>query len=815
MRIVFFSISLLITVFLLFALGGTTFTPLALGNFLSPQHGIWQNAEPVGQGFDDELNFTGLKGNATVYIDERLVPHIVADNDEDACFIQGYLHAKFRLWQMEFQTHAAAGRISEIVGDAALNYDRGKRRTGIVYAAQNMLREIEANPITKTEVDNYTAGVNAYIATLTESRLPVEYKLLGYAPEKWNNLKTALFVKQMTETLAGFEDDLPMTKALAFFGDTKLKLLFPQIADSLDPVIPKGTVYPQATVHPVPPASKDSLYIQPDSLLLKGSIKEMKKPNPANGSNNWAVSGTKTQSGAPILCNDPHLTLSLPSIWYEMQMITPTMNAYGVSFAGAPGIIIGFNDSIAFGFTNSGRDVKDYYTIRFKDETKAQYKFDNDWKNSDIRIEEIKVKGRPSVYDTVAYTVFGPVVYDHSFPASAAPGEALAARWKAHDPSNELLFWHYLDRANNYADYENALQYFSCPAQNVVFASKSGDIALWQQGTFPARWNRQGVYIMPGEDSSYLWQSFIPRSENPHILNPARGFVSSANQRPADSAYHYFIPGYYDVYRGIEINRRLEAMSDITPGDMMKLQMNNYNAFAETARPLLLKYIVQSSLEGAAYKYYDTVKNWSLNNDINLAAPTIFSLWFQSLENLVWNDEFEKAGVEKMRPAQPVLAEALLRDSAFEYIDNINTPQVETIADIIAAAFKQAATTADSLSAQNILSWGAYKNTSIFHLLKTQAMPFARTGLMIGGGRHVINATQHDHGPSWRMIVHLTGDTEAYVVYPGGQSGNPGSPYYDNFVDKWTTGEYYKAWVMKNGEEGSDRLVWKMYFRKG
>ena len=815
MRIVFFCISLLITILLIVALGTTTWTPLALGNFLSPQHGIWQNAEPAKQSFDAEHSFPDLKGNATVYIDERLVPHIVADNDEDAYFIQGYLHAKFRLWQMEFQTFAAAGRISEIVGDAALEYDRGKRRLGMVYAAENLLKEMEANPISKAEADNYTAGVNAYIATLTESRLPVEYKLLGYAPEKWNNLKTALFVKQMTETLAGFEDDLPMTKALAFFGDAKLRLLFPQIEDSLDPVIPKGTVYPEATIHPIPPISKDSLYIQPDTTMVQGRLKEIEKPNPANGSNNWAVSGTKTQSGAPILCNDPHLTLSLPSIWYEMQMITPAMNAYGVSFPGAPGIIIGFNDSIAFGFTNSERDVKDYYTIQFKDETKTQYRFNNDWKNADRRIEEIKIKGKPTVYDTVAYTVFGPVVYDKSFPAMQEPGKALAARWKAHDPSNELLFWHYLNRANNYTDYENALQYFTCPAHNVVFASKSGDIAIWQQGTFPARWNRQGVYIMPGEDSSYLWQRFIPRSENPHIVNPARGFVSSANQRPADSAYHYFIPGKYDLYRGIEINRRLAAMSDITPEDMMKLQTDNYNVFAETARPLLFKYLSQSNLNGTAIKYYDSIKNWSLVNDINLSAPTIFTIWFQNLEKQVWNDEFEKAGVEKMRPSQPDLLEALLRDSAFEYIDNINTSEVETIADVIAAAFKKTVSTADSLAAVNKLLWGDYKNTSILHLLKTEMMPFARTGLMIGGGKHVINATQHDHGPSWRMVVHLTKDTEAYVVYPGGQSGNPGSLYYDSFVDKWAAGEYYKAWIMKKGEEGSDRLVWKMIFKKG
>jgi penicillin G amidase len=814
MRVLFFLISFVITVLLIVCFGSKTWLPLPLGEFLSPQHGIWQNAEPAQQRFDDALSFNDLKGNSTVYFDDRLVPHIIADNDEDACFIQGYLHAKFRLWQMEFQTYAAAGRISEIVGDVAVDYDRGKRRMGMVYAAEKLLKEMEANPITKSDVDYYTAGVNAYITSLPASRLPVEYKLLGYTPEKWSNLKTALFVKQMTETLAGGSDDLPMTKAKAFFGDAALRVLFPQMADSLDPVIPKGTVFPPPSVVPVAPASLDSLYIEKDTTLI-GPLKEIERPHRNNGSNNWAVSGTKTASGAPILCNDPHLTLSLPSIWYEMQVTTPTINAYGVGFPGAPGVIIGFNDSIAFGFTSSERDVKDYYRVNFKDESKTQYRFNGDWKNADVRIEEIKIKGKPAVHDTVAYTVFGPVAYDNSFAVSDMPNTALAVRWKAHDASNELLMWHYLDRANNYNDYLNALQYFSCPAHNVAFASKSGDIAIWQQGEFPARWNRQGIYVMPGEDSTYMWQGFIPQNENPHIFNPERGFISSANQRPVDSAYHYFIPGEYDLYRGIEINRRLSAMQNITPQDMMKLQTDNYNLFAETARPLLLKYVDQSNLQGSGVKYLDVFSKWSLYNNVQESGATIFKLWIDNLEKQVWDDEFDKAGVEHLKPTEQRLVEALLRDSLFKYVDNINTPDTETIANVITAAYNRTVTMADSLYAIHKLEWGMYKNTSIYHLLKSKLLPFARTGLPVGGGKHVINAMQHDHGPSWRMIVELTQRTNAYVVYPGGQSGNPGSKYYDGFINKWAAGEYYKAWFIQRGEKDTERLVWTMHFTKG
>ncbi|MBX3241362.1 MAG: penicillin acylase family protein [Chitinophagaceae bacterium] len=812
MKIVYFCISLLITLALIIILGSRCLLPLPLASFLSPQEGVWYHAEPVDKKLDETLSLPGLKGNTNVYFDERLVPHIVADNDEDGYFVQGYLHARFRLWQMEFQVYAAGGRVSEIVGDVAVNFDKGKRRLGMVYAAEKLLKEAEANPDTKTMMDAYTAGVNAYISSLRNVELPLEYRLLNYAPEPWTNFKTALFVKEMTRTLAGGADDLELTKARDFFGDEVVQLLFPQIEDSLSPVIPKGTIFPPPTVVPQPPASADALYFK--TTLAAGALQEIQKPNKDNGSNNWAVSGSKTASGAPILCNDPHLNLTLPAIWFEIQMTTPGMNAYGVSFPGTPGVIIGFNDSIAFGFTNSSRDVMDYYAIRFKDDSKKQYFFDSTWRDTDIRIEEIKISGGSSVFDTVAYTVFGPVIYDASFPATENGKEPLALRWKAHDPSNELLFWYHLDRANNYDDYVNALQYFTAPAQNVVFASKAGDIAIWQQGELPARWKGQGLYIMPGEDSSYMWQGVIPMEENPHIRNPEQGFVSSANQRPADSTYPYFIPGSYDLYRGIAINRQLSEMNNITVEDMLQLMNDNYNVFAETARPVLLKHIDETALQGREVVYLEMVKNWSLKNDISEKGATLFNIWFDKFKKQTWKDEMDKAGA-KAYPADGIFTEMLLRnDTSFAFADNINTPETETLQDIVTAAFKETALLADSLEAEKKLEWGNNKNTSVYHLLGDRALPLARTGLPVGGGKHIINATTHSHGPSWKMIVHLKEETEAWVVYPGGQSGNPGSPHYDRFVDKWAAGEQYRAWFLEKGESAGVKAAWKMSFQK-
>ncbi len=557
MRIIPFVIFGIITTALIIVFNTSLLLPAPLGKLMAPQSGVWQNAEPVNENFSADLSFPQVKGNVNVYFDDRLVPHVFAEQDNDAYFVQGYLHAKFRLWQMEFQTHAAAGRISELIGKKGLDFDRDKRRLGMVFAAENSLKEVEKDRATLAECDNYTAGVNAYIESLNQSGLPIEYKLLGYYPEKWTNLKTALFLKYMSLDLAGGENDFENTNAKSVFSTGDFDKIYPVIMDSLDPIVPNGMVYPKPAVEVKIPATADSLYFGKKDTV---NIKEQ-KPNPANGSNNWAVSGAKTKSGYPILCNDPHLSLNLPSLWYEMQIVTPNFNAYGVSFPGAPAIIIGFNDNCAFGFTNAGRDVRDYYEIKFRDDSRKEYWFDNSWHPTTLRIEDIKVKGEPDYLDTVAYTNIGPVMYDKSYHGlRETNNKYYAVRWKAHDPSNELKMFTLLDKAKNYDDYLEAIKYLQTPGQNCIFASKDGDIALWDQGAFPAKWRRQGDFVMPGTDSSYFWQGIIPQDENPHIVNPERGFVSSANQLPADSAYPYYLGGSFPVYRGWEINKRLSAM---------------------------------------------------------------------------------------------------------------------------------------------------------------------------------------------------------------------------------------------------------------
>ena len=818
MRIVPFIISSLVTVSLVVVLDTRLVLKAPLGQLLSPQQGVWQNAEPSDLNYNEDFSFSALKGKGDVYFDERLVPHVFAENENDAYFIEGYLHAKFRLWQMEFQTHVAAGRLCEIMGqqlgevDLLNKVDRYFRRLGMGSAAEKSLQLIESDPATKAMCDAYTAGVNAYIGSLNQSQLPLEYKLLGYQPEAWTNLKTALFIKYMALDLAGREDDFEYTAARNALSKLDFERLNPIRQDSLDPIIPKDSVF-NSTIKVKIPASADSLYFtyQKDSSRLPA---EPFKPDRSNGSNNWAVSGRKTKSGYPILCSDPHLGLNLPSLWYEIQIETPRFNAYGVSFPSAPGIIIGFNDHCAFGVTNAGRDVRDYYTVKFKDSSRTAYLYNGEWKSTEFRYEHIKIKDKAELIDTVAYTVWGPVMFEPRFPGRSKDSKDnnyYAVKWKAHDPSNEMKMFYLLDRAKNYDDYVEAIGNLHTPGQNCAFACKDGDIAMWCQGEFPAKWRRQGDFVMPGIDSSYDWQGIIPQKENPHVRNPERGFVSSANQLPVDSSYPYYIGGSFPNYRGITINRRLNAMQDITPQDMEQLQTDNFNVFAQMARPVLVKNMPASKLNDDERKYWNIFTQWNLRSDTGEKGPSVFTTLWDSLEQVVWKDEAALTN-SAYWPYASTLLEGILKDSAYKYVDDINTPEKETLSDDLLLALKKAVPVLKQADSAGRLVWAKFKATKVQHLTRLPAL--SRLNLPIGGGVHIINAAKKDHGPSWRMVVSLTPQTEAYGVYPGGQSGNPGSKYYDSFIDSWAKGQYYPLWVMKKEEAMDKRVKYKMTFSK-
>jgi len=799
-----FIISALITLALIFVLNRQWGAIPPLGKFLSPQEGFWQNAEPIGQDLNGTLSLPGLEGRVEVWLDDRMVPHIFGEQEADVYYALGYMHARDRLWQMELQVLASLGRLSGILGPKLLEYDRRQRRMGMGYAAEIAAAEMLKDSTTKIAVEAYTAGVNAYISSLSYSELPLEYKLMGYRPEAWTVVKCGALLKYMSYDLTGRADDLEYTNARRIFGSADFNNMYPDRNDSLDPVIPRGTPFDKPLHNAIAPA--DSVLQQLAAAL---HFRE-DKPDPDNGSNNWAVSGSKTRSGAPILCNDPHLGLSLPSLWYEVQLHTPDMNVYGVSLPGAPGVIIGFNDHIAWGVTNGAEDVKDYYAVQFRN-GRRQYLFNGEYRSAQLRVEEIKIRGQQPFYDTVAYTVWGPVMYDNTFHGDVPGQPFLALRWKALDPSNELLTFSKLNHARTYEDYLDALRHFECPAQNFVFASKTGDIALWHNGRFPLRWKDQGKWIMPGSDSTFAWQGYIPWQDNPHTRNPARGFVSSANQQPTDSTYPYYYFGYYDLYRGKRINEQLAAMDQITIQDMKQLQNDNTNLFARAAMPLLSAHMPAQAVTPVQQPYWQQLQQWDLKNDPGSKGATLFFLLWEGLKHRIWDDELmdRKDSLIMVYPQDNASLLWLLRDSAMHFVDDVHTPQQETLSDLVSQTFAQVADSAQKLEQQKRLEWGRFRGTDIRHL--TRSLPaFSHMHLYTGGGTHIVNATKATHGPSWRMVVQLGATTEAYGIYPGGQSGNPGSPWYDNSVADWVQGNYYLLHVFDPQQPDDASIKFRM-----
>lgn len=805
MKIKGFVISLLITLALVLVLNHRWGSIPPLGMFFSPQQGFWVNAEPVNRNFSGNLEIQGVSQPVRVLFGDRMVPHIFAANDRDAYFVQGYVTAMFRLWQMELQVRAAAGRLSEVIGEKTLLYDRLQRRKGMVTAARNSLAVMEADSGTKSMLDAYTAGVNAYIGTLNYRNQPLEYKLLDYRPEPWTNLKCALLLKYMSDELTGNTNDLENTNALHRLSISQFDELFPVFPDSLYPIIPKGSLFFQRS-KVLESEAQDSLSaVTSDTVLF-----HQQKPDPDNGSNNWVVNGKKTRSGVPILCNDPHLGLNLPSLWFELQITTPQMQVYGASLPGAPGVIIGFNSFIAWGVTNAQRDVKDYYAVRFRDASMGQYRFDSSWRDASHQVEKILVRGSKPFFDTVAYTIFGPVTYDPSFPDTVGGNPYLAVHWAALDSSNELKTFNLLNHAHNFNDFKDALRYYECPAQNFAYADISGNIGMWQQGRFPIRRDDEGKFVLPGDTSRYLWQGYIPFLENPHILDPDQHFLYSANQNPTDRSYPYPYFGDFIQFRARRIAEVLGSSNDLTIDDMMQLQNDYYDGFAAEALPLMLRFLDTSGMGGPAREYLDSLKAWNYQEAPSSLNPVLFSGWWDSLYAGIWNDDLPASGkIPYPQPSDNTTIEWLLRDTSMPYIDDRNTPVREDLTSQVSGAFLKAMHAVAVIDTAH-LNWGDYRGTDIIHLAKIPA--FSREHLFTGGDAYTVNAIKKNHGPSWRMIVQMGNPVTAYVNYPGGQSGNPGSRYYDDFINDWVTGKYYEVRLLSALDTSAAFVKYRLNF---
>ena len=678
MKYIQFTLSLVLAIAIFYGLNTKFGSIPPIGKFLDPAHGVWQNEQ--SESITGNIEITGLSREVTVHYDEQFVPHIFAQNETDLYRAQGYITAKHRLWQMEFQTFAAAGRLSEIFGEGALSYDRLQRRRGMVFGANNMIAKVKENNELLGFMEAYKEGINEYINELSIASYPVEYKLLDYTPEPWSIDKTALLLMYMTQDLAGYDSDLEYTNALRKFGKERFDLLFPDFFDINDPVTPKETDWSYIDAE---------MTKSPQSELPLDSIAEtISKPHPDNGTNNWAISGSRSYSGKPILANDPHLGLNLPSIWFVMQLATPEHNSFGATLPGALGIISGFNNHIAWGETNATRDVLDWYKIEFKDNSRTQYKYNDTWENTVVLVEEIKIRGQKTYLDSVIYTHHGPVTYDHNFLGNGEK-EGYAMKWIGHIGGNTQGTFLELNKSKNYQDYENALKHYIAPAQNFVFASTEGDIALWTQGLFPNKWKGQGKFLLDGSNPDHDWQSFIPQAYNAHAINPARGFVSSANQHPVDESYPFYVfNDGYEAYRNRVINDYFNSKGKFNIQDFKDLQNNTYNLKASELLPYMFENMNTSGLTSKELDLLNLIKSWDFYSDIDQMAPSIWTNWWLKLYDLTW-DEFDVKDLALDRPFDFQTIYMLKNLPEDTFMDVTSTPKKESSHDLFLISFKE------------------------------------------------------------------------------------------------------------------------------
>ena len=534
----------------------------------------------------------GLKGEVTVRRDGRWIPYIEAKSDSDLYYAQGYTTASDRLWQMDLLRRVARGETAEIFGKSVVEEDKRWRRFGFAEIANQSLGQL--TPALRTALDDYARGVNAYIATLNDAMMPVEFKILQYKPRQWTPSDTIVIGKILADALSTtWRNDLLRASLLNLpkdkFADlTNQVTPYDVVLFGKDIGMPaNGMQKPDREGGRNPHTASDVTALLTRGLLQFADEDEQLRASSLSrvglyaeslaASNNWVISGKRTTDGKPILANDPHLAPSAPGIWYLTELTSPSVHVSGVTFPGVPGIVLGHNESIAWGATNVGPDVQDLYSETFNDAD--EYKTPTGWVKPTIRKETINVRGNLMKPDTMPVTLDvtetrnGPVILEDG-------GKKYALKWTARDPkNNEFEAFFAMNHAKNWDDFKSALKKYGGSTQNFVYADVKGNIGWYAAGRIPIRRNGDGALPYDGSTTDGDWVGYIPFEELPNLYNPPDGLIVTANQRIVGTSYKYtqMSRDAGPPWRARRIHDALEAKSRITMDDVRDVQYNALN----------------------------------------------------------------------------------------------------------------------------------------------------------------------------------------------------------------------------------------------
>ncbi|WP_310571157.1 penicillin acylase family protein [Gemmatimonas sp.] len=815
----------LITAALCAAVGiGTTYVGVAgagplppLGGLLSPAVGLWANAV-------DDLpaeatsRIPSLDGTVDVRYDSRSVPHIFATTDADAMRALGYVTARDRLFQLEIQSRAGEGTLTELVGEVALPADQETRRLGMPRSAERKWRDIgERTPSGKLLLA-YAEGVNAYRTSLSPAQWPVEYKLLNRAPREWVPLHSVHVLNRMGYTLARGPGELELLEARALVGNAAANALMEENSAVQEPIQPMNRSAARVALSAIPaPGAPDSLAARMVASLRTNASANANAPGMsplswlkdidptveqarAFASNNWAVAPSRSANGHALLAGDPHLELTLPSIWYEVHIVVPgSFEIGGVSIPGLPGVPIGYSRAVAWSATNTGADVMDFWREKVNnDAAPTAYELDGVMTTfTDTRIESYRDKaGRVIDVDTIYYT--------HRGPMQRQGREWLSMRWTVLESGKELQGYFAAFHATTAPAFLDSMaQYYHAPAQNFITADTSGTIMIRSTGRYPVRADSgRGTEVRDGRLARNDWIGDWPVARYPQGRNPAQGYLASANQQPIDPQQDALYLGpdpNFEIWRALQINRLLRADSTVTADEMRSFHTNPGSVRAD----LLVSALVSAAQariaagdNSASLKSAESLlASWNRQYTRDNTGARLFETAIAQTTALLY-DEFipAKSDTRAVTPSESRLLQ-LIADSANGWWDDRRTTNVREDRNVILAKALRAAY--DTLVAEygdpatTPWTWGRVAPAKPNHLLRLPG--FAAPEMPIDGGRGTLNPSvgskRANFGASWRMVVEMDKEPRIRAVYPGGQSGNPASTRYLDRYAMWANGQ--------------------------
>jgi penicillin amidase len=804
--------------------------------------GVWTVRLAFPQ-YGGTLRLPGLSAPVTVHRDLYGIPNLYARTETDLFRAQGYVHAQDRFWEMDFRRHVTAGRLAELFGESQVATDAYLRTMGWRRVAEQEWQLIGDEA--RRFLTAYAEGVNAWLAEHDGAAASLEYAVLGlqnpgYEIEPWSPVDSLAWLKAMAWDLRGNMETEITRAALRAHGlsDAQVDELYPEYPyDRNLPIVTGGRVVdgafdPTAPAPPAPPPTTaptaGALPLAELDRLAAGlaRIPVMVGRGEGIGSNSWVIGGQYTVTGKPILANDPHLAPSMPGIWYQMGLhCTCGYEVTGFTFSGVPGVIIGHNARIAWGFTNLGPDVTDLYLERVRGD---EYEVDGEWLPLERREETIEVAGGHPLTITVRSSRHGPLISDASAelrdlagarsstaagvaPVSATsrgPDEeetAVALRWTALDPGRTIEALFAVNRATNFTEFRAAAALFEVPAQNMVYADVDGNIGYQSPGRIPIRGKGDGRDLAPGWDSAYDWTGYIPFDELPWVYNPPRGYIVTANQAVIGPQYQHLLTTEWSYGSRSQriyelIGEAIAARGRLDVADMQRMQMDNRNPLARTLVPALLAV----PLDGFPARAQDLLRDWDHQQAENSAPAAYF--------NAVWRHLLRRTFDELPEAHRPdggdrwfEVVRGLLADPDSPWWDSADTPEVETAREVLAAALVDAADELRASQGDNPARW----RWGRMHTLTLENQSFGRSGIgpiewlfnhgpaPVSGGSAIVNATGWNAGvgyrvtavPSMRMIVDMADLDASRWIQLTGNSGHAFHPHYRDQFELWRTGQ--------------------------